>query len=323
VNELRVLQQAIENGLSALGLEKEPKSLYEPADYILSLGGKRLRPVLALLACSLYADPNKAINQALAVEVFHNFTLVHDDIMDEAPLRRGRETVHKKWSLNTAILSGDVMLIKAYQLLANCEASLLPKLLEAFNKMAVEVCEGQQMDMDFETRDNVEEEEYIRMIQLKTSVLLGCSLKMGALVGGASEEDAENLYQFGLKLGTSFQIKDDWLDCFGDPEKFGKQVGGDIIANKKTLLLIKALKKAEGEDEVELKTWLAGSQQKAEEKVNAVKALYKKLGVDEFAKSEIDRFYQDARTHLGALSISTEAKKPLYTFARWLYERES
>jgi geranylgeranyl diphosphate synthase type II len=323
VIELSELQEQIQKKLQTLGFDKEPQGLYEPADYILNLGGKRLRPVLAMLACGLYAKPEHAINQAMAVEVFHNFTLVHDDIMDEAPLRRGKETVHEKWGLNTAILSGDVMLIRAYQLLADCKPALLPKLLEAFNKMAVEVCEGQQMDMDFETRDNVEEEEYIRMIQLKTSVLLGCSLQMGALVGGASDADAENLYQFGLKLGTSFQIKDDWLDCFGDPQKFGKQVGGDIIANKKTLLLIKALKTAEGEDGVELKNWLASGQHQAEEKVNAVKALYTKLGVDEFAKAEIDRFYHDALTHLDALSLSAEAKKPLYTFAKWLYDRDS
>lgn len=323
MKELKALQQLVEDKLHAVGFDNEPQGLYAPADYILTLGGKRLRPVLALLACGLYNDAERAINQALAVEVFHNFTLVHDDIMDEAPLRRGKETVHEKWGLNTAILSGDVMLIRAYQLLADCKPEILPKLLEAFNKMAVEVCEGQQMDMDFETRESVEEGEYIRMIQLKTSVLLGCSLQMGALVGGSSDKDSENLYQFGLKLGTSFQIKDDWLDCFGDPSKFGKQVGGDIIANKKTLLLIRALKVAQGQAARELNNWLKTGSELLAEKVEAVKAIYRNLEVDNYAQAEIDRFYLEALSHLDALSLSQREKEPLYTFAKWLYERES
>ncbi|CAG0907532.1 unnamed protein product, partial [Cyprideis torosa] len=242
---LTQLQELVKTELKNIELAKEPKGLYEPVSYILALGGKRLRPVLTLLSCGMYSDPKRALPQALAVEVFHNFTLIHDDIMDDAPLRRGKQTVHEKWDINTAILSGDVTLVKAYQLLSDCNPTKLLALLELFNKTAVEVCEGQQLDVDFESKDDVSEEEYIRMIQLKTSVLLGCALQMGAIVGGASEEDANNLYQFGLLLGTAFQIKDDLLDCFGDPDIFGKQVGGDIIANKKTLLLIHAKNEAQ------------------------------------------------------------------------------
>jgi geranylgeranyl diphosphate synthase type II len=323
MSKIKDLQKLIESELETLGFNREPTGLYQPAEYILSLGGKRLRPALTLLACGLFAEPKKALPQALAVEVFHNFTLLHDDIMDEAPLRRGKETVHEKWNLNTAILSGDVMLIKAYQLLADCDAALLPQLLEAFNKMAVEVCEGQQMDMDFETREEVSEEEYIHMIQLKTSVLLGCALQMGALVGGSSAEDAKHLYQFGLLLGTSFQIKDDWLDCFGDPKSVGKQVGGDIIANKKTLLLIHALNEATNETAVQLNNWLNESSFDASEKVTAVKRIYNDLNIEDFAHDRMDYFYKKALEHLDAVSLSYPQKQTLYHFAEWLMNRDS
>lgn len=316
-------QKAIEQELEKAGFNNAPKSLYEPADYILKLGGKRLRPMLTLMACGLYTDPQKAMPQALAIEVFHNFTLMHDDIMDQAPLRRGQETVHHKWNLNTAILSGDVMLVKAYQLLANCDSDKLPDVLSVFNKTAVEVCEGQQLDMDFETRTTVSEDEYIHMIQLKTSVLLGCALQMGAIVGGATKADAENLYQFGLMMGTSFQIKDDLLDCFGDQAKVGKQVGGDIIANKKTLLLIHALKHATGDDLKSLEAWLTAATFDAQEKVDAVKKIYENVGTVAYAESRIEAYYALAIAHLDKLSLPEATKKSLYDFADWLLHRQS
>lgn len=321
--QLDELLRSVENELEHIGFEQEPQSLYEPAKYLLHIGGKRLRPVVTLMACALFSDPLRAMPQALAVEVFHNFTLMHDDIMDDAPLRRGHKTVHEKWNLNTAILSGDAMLIKAYELLAQCDAAILPELLSVFNKTALQVCEGQQYDMDFETKDHVSEAEYISMIQQKTSVLLGCAIKMGALVGGASADDAEKLYQFGLLLGTSFQIKDDLLDCFGDPEKFGKQVGGDILANKKTLLLINALNTAKGKHADELKTWIAATNFNPTEKVQAVKAIYSQLKIEEYAHTQMDYYYAKALKNLDEVSLLAEQKKPLFDFASWLMNREN
>jgi geranylgeranyl diphosphate synthase type II len=316
-------QKAIEQELAKAGFDNAPQSLYKPTAYILSLGGKRLRPMLTLLACGLYAEAKTAMPQALAVEVFHNFSLMHDDILDQAPLRRGHQTVHEKWNLNTAILSGDVMLVKAYELLAKVDSKHLPALLALFNKTAIEVCEGQQMDMDFETMEAVSESEYIRMIQLKTSVLLGCALQMGAIVGGANQEDAQNLYQFGLLMGTSFQIKDDLLDCFGDAAKVGKQVGGDIIANKKTLLLIHALKNASGKEAEELQHWLTSTTYQPSEKVETVKAIYEKTGTVAYAEHQIKKYYNQAIAHVDALHVSTEKKQPLYEFASWLLSRQS
>ena len=316
-------QKAIEQELASAGFNNEPQRLYKPTAYILNLGGKRLRPMLTLLACGLYADAKIAMPQALAVEVFHNFSLMHDDILDQAPLRRGSPTVHEKWNLNTAILSGDVMLVKAYELLAKVDSKHLPALLALFNKTAIEVCEGQQMNMDFETKEVVSEAEYIRMIQLKTSVLLGCALQMGAMVGGADEEDATNLYQFGLLMGTSFQIKDDLLDCFGDAAKVGKQVGGDIIANKKTLLLIHALQNATGKDADALHHWLNSTTFQTDEKVDAVKGIYKNIGTEAYAEHQIKEYYNQAIAHVDALHLSAEKKQPLYEFASWLLARQS
>ncbi|MEL0145621.1 MAG: polyprenyl synthetase family protein, partial [Schleiferiaceae bacterium] len=234
MKDLAALQALFQKEIDALQLGSAPEKLYDPMHYIMNLGGKRLRPVLALMGAGLYGDPSKAMPQAMAIELFHNFSLIHDDIMDAAPLRRGQETVHIKWDENIGILSGDGMLVKAYQYVAQCSPELLPEVLATFSQTALEVCEGQQMDMDFETMDQVPLDTYIKMIQFKTSVLLGCAMKIGALVGGATKEDAEALYEFALLLGTSFQIKDDYLDVYGDPEKFGKQVGGDILSNKKT-----------------------------------------------------------------------------------------
>jgi len=320
MENLAALQSLFQKEIDALNLGTQPAKLYEPMRYIMNLGGKRLRPILALMGAGLYGDPTKAMPQAMAIELFHNFSLIHDDIMDAAPLRRGQETVHIKWDENIGILSGDGMLVKAYQYVAQCAPELLPDVLSTFSQTALEVCEGQQMDMDFETMDEVAIPTYIKMIQFKTSVLLGCAMKIGALVGGASKEDAAALYEFALLLGTSFQIKDDYLDVYGDPEKFGKQVGGDILSNKKTLLWIEAAKRAaqKGVD------FNALAQMPADEaKVSAFQNLYKDLEVDVFAKNEIDRYYQRALEALDKVSLSDEKVAPLKEFAAWLYGRES
>ncbi len=323
MEQLDFLLKKVEEELALVGFNNPPQSLYKPAQYLLALGGKRLRPALALLGCGVFADPLKAMPQALAVEVFHNFTLMHDDIMDDAPLRRGQQTVHEKWNVNTAILSGDAMFVKSYQLLAQCEPSILPQLLAVFSSTALQVCEGQQHDMDFENRAEVTEPEYIHMIQLKTSVLLGCALKMGAIVGGADEKDAEYLYQFGLLLGTSFQIKDDVLDCFGDQQKVGKQVGGDILANKKTLLLIHALTTAQGKVAEELNRWIANKEANPAQKVAAVKGIYQHLKTLEYANAQMDFYYKKAIENLDAVSASAQQKHTLYAFADWLMQREN
>jgi len=320
MENLAALQSLFQKEIDALNLGTQPAKLYDPMHYIMNLGGKRLRPILALMGAGLYGDPVKAMPQAMAIELFHNFSLIHDDIMDAAPLRRGQETVHIKWDENIGILSGDGMLVKAYQYVAQCAPELLPEVLATFSQTALEVCEGQQMDMDFETMDEVALPTYIKMIQFKTSVLLGCAMKIGALVGGASTEDAAALYEFALLLGTSFQIKDDYLDVYGDPEKFGKQVGGDILSNKKTLLWIEAAKRAaqEGVD------FNAFAQMPADEtKVQAFQNLYKDLAVDAFAKSEIDRYYHLALEALDQVSLGAENVAPLKEFAAWLYGRES
>lgn len=319
IEKLMPIQQAIEKGLQNLGFDAAPQTLYQPANYILMLGGKRLRPALTLLACGLYADAEKALPQALAIEVFHNFTLMHDDIMDQAPLRRGQQTVHEKWNLSTAVLSGDAMLVRAYQLMAEADTKILPQLLQVFSKTAMQVCEGQQFDMDYQTQEVVSEADYIYMIQLKTSVLLGAALEIGATVGGAQTEDAQHLYQFGLLLGTSFQIKDDLLDVFGNPEKVGKQVGGDILANKKTLLLLHAMHTAKNEDATELHMWLAKD---GSEKVAAITQLYQKLGVVDYAENRALEFYNRALGHLDALQVADDKKEILHQFARWLMERQ-
>ncbi|SDC60377.1 geranylgeranyl diphosphate synthase, type II [Algoriphagus faecimaris] len=282
----------LENFLAEENFGDSPKELYQPIRYILSLGGKRIRPLLALLSYGLYQDdPEKILGPAAAIEVFHNFTLMHDDIMDEAPLRRGKATVHEKWNSNVAILSGDVMLIRAYDLLLKSDHQYLPEVIQRFNKTAAEVCEGQQLDMNFETRDEVHEEEYLSMIRLKTAVLLGHALELGALLAGASKSDLENLYEFGVNIGIGFQLKDDLLDIFADQAKFGKQVGGDIISNKKTFLLIKALEIAKGEDLKELMYWLSIKEFDKTEKVDAVKALYEKLGIRQLTEEKMDHYF--------------------------------
>ena len=320
MKDLAALQALFQEEIDALQLGLAPEKLYDPMHYIMNLGGKRLRPVLALMGAGLYGDPSKAMPQAMAIELFHNFSLIHDDIMDAAPLRRGQDTVHMKWDDNIGILSGDGMLVKAYQYVAQCSQKLLPEVLATFSKTALEVCEGQQMDMDFETMDQVPLDMYINMIQFKTSVLLGCAMKIGALVGGATEEDAEALYEFALMLGTSFQIKDDYLDVYGDPEKFGKQVGGDILSNKKTLLWIEAEKRA-ALQRIDFSEY--ATMPPNEDKVESFQELFKILDVDAFAKSEIDRYYQLSLEALDKVSLDAQTLAPLKEFAQWLHRRES
>ena len=320
MKDLAALQALFQKEIDALQLGSAPEKLYDPMHYIMRLGGKRLRPVLALMGAGLYGDPMKAMPQAMAIELFHNFSLIHDDIMDAAPLRRGEETVHIKWDENIGILSGDGMLVKAYQYVAQCSPELLPEVLATFSQTALEVCEGQQMDMDFEGIDHVSLDTYIKMIQFKTSVLLGCAMKIGALVGGASKGDAEALYEFALLLGTSFQIKDDYLDVYGDPEKFGKQVGGDILSNKKTLLWIEAQRRAAIQG-IDFSSY--SSMEPNENKVHSFQELYKILAVDTYAKEQIDHYYALSLEALDKVSVDTERLAPLREFAAWLYARES
>ena len=302
---------------------EHPIELYEPIRYIMSLGGKRFRPLLTLLAASIYSDHwENAVKPAMAVEVFHNFTLMHDDIMDQAPLRRGKPTVHEKWNANTAILSGDVMLIRAYDLLLDIPAEKLRRVLERFNKTAAEVCEGQQLDMNFETRWDVTEEEYLSMIRLKTSVLLGFALELGGIIGGADEESIQLLYSAGENMGIGFQLKDDLLDVYGDPDKFGKQVGGDIISNKKTFLLIEALSKADHDAKTDLDKWIGLETFDKQEKVAGVTAIYEKLGIRAFTEQKIQEYFTKGLSSLHALKIDEERKQPLLQFAEQLVERE-
>jgi geranylgeranyl diphosphate synthase type II len=302
-----------------------PRELYEPIDYILSLGGKQIRPLLALMACQLFSkEVSAALPVASAVEIFHNFSLVHDDIMDESPIRRGQPAVHKKFNTNTAILSGDVMLVYAYQHLSKVAPELLPIILPVFNEVAIGVCEGQQMDVNFETQAVVSLPEYTRMIELKTSILLYGAMKMGALVGGASIENAELVGEFGRNMGIAFQMQDDWLDTFGAQAKVGKRIGGDIIQNKKTALVIKALELADKATEQELNQLLASTPSPEEEdaKIERVTSIFKDLGIPDEMK-KIMAIYKDKAIHnLKLLSISDEAKKPLYGFLDMLMERE-
>jgi len=314
---LNVIDESVQN----FQLPKNPKQLYEPMRYILALGGKRIRPVLTLMACELFkGEHSTAKNAALAVELFHNFSLVHDDIMDQAPLRRGEPTVHKKWNENIAILSGDALLIESYKLLCSYDAKLSQKLLHIFNTTASEVCEGQQTDMDFETQKIVSIDEYVEMIRKKTAVLLGCSLKMGALVGGASDKVADDLYQFGVNLGIAFQLQDDILDVYADQSKFGKQVGGDIIANKKTYLLLLAHQNANENQKSVLEKSISESD--ASIKVQHIMAVYNELKIQEKATSKMNAFYEIAMNNLKHLSLPEEKKQPLKDLAEFLMGRE-
>ena len=321
--QIAAFSEKLNQTLKSLTYGDKPAELYEPIRYMMALGGKRIRPLLTLLSADLFDDQiDHVLLPAAAVEVFHNFTLMHDDIMDKAPLRRGKTTVHEKWNANTAILSGDVMLVKAYDMFLAVEPAKLPKVLQLFNKCAAEVCEGQQLDMNFEQTDKVAIEDYIRMITLKTAVLLGFALELGAVLNNASAEDAENIKQFGINTGIAFQLRDDLLDVYGSQESFGKRVGGDIVAGKKTFLMLTALEQAQSDDLQNLQTWL---QKKDEEeaKVKAVTEIYQKLGIKEKTEQRINTYFQKALTHLENVNAPTEKKNLLKGLALDLMSRES
>jgi geranylgeranyl diphosphate synthase type II len=303
---------------------KQPASLYEPIRYLMSLGGKRLRPMLTLLGYRLFGkDPEEILKYAVAVEAFHNFTLMHDDIMDKAPLRRGKPTVHTKWNTSTAILSGDVMLVKVYDMLLDINDGQIKGVLTAFNKCASEVCEGQQWDMEFEKQGEVMEKEYLNMIKLKTAVLLGFSLELGAMLAGASPNDCAHLREFGTNIGIGFQLKDDLLDAYADSKKFGKRVGGDIIANKKTFLLIKSLELGNSRQRKELQHWMSLKKFKKSDKVRAVKNVYDELSIRELAEKKIDTFFRKGYVSLDKVSCAEETKALLRSYTNQLIARES
>jgi len=320
--ELTQLIELINNRLKELSYGEEPKELYDPISYIMSLGGKRMRPLLVLLAYRLFKDDVESVlDEAIAVEVFHNFTLMHDDIMDEAPIRRGQPTVHEKWNENVAILSGDVMLVKAYDLLLDAPGNL-KQIIKDFNACAAGVCEGQQLDMNFEELPTVAEETYINMIRLKTAVLLGYSLKLGAMLAEASEEQAQKLYDFGVQIGIGFQLKDDLLDVYADQAKFGKQVGGDIISNKKTFLLLKALELAQGDSLTELNNWIAAKDFNNEEKVKAVTDIYNSIGIRELTLGKMDEYFASGFKALEDIQGNETQKAALIDFTNYLINRE-
>jgi geranylgeranyl diphosphate synthase type II len=313
----------IEKEIEKQKFGKQPESLYEPIRYLMGLGGKRLRPMLTLLSYSLFKnDVRSIVPYAVAVEAFHNFTLMHDDIMDKAPLRRGKPTVHKKWNISTAILSGDVMLVRVYEMFGKLEGEKLKRVLQSFSRCAAEVCEGQQWDMEFETNHSVSEADYINMIRLKTAVLLGFSLELGAVLADASPEECKALREFGTNIGIGFQLKDDLLDAYADPEKFGKQVGGDIIANKKTFLLIKALEKVSGKEKQKLNAWLAEKKFKKQEKVKGVKEIYDSLGIPALTEKKMNLYFTKGFQQLDKLP-SSPARDILQGFTGSLLSRQT
>jgi geranylgeranyl diphosphate synthase type II len=304
-------------------ITKEPKNLYEPISYILGLGGKRMRPVLTLMTAEVFnADYKKALPAAMAVEVFHNFSLVHDDIMDDAPLRRGKQTVHEKWDVNSGILSGDAMLILAYQYFEQYEPVVFMQLAKLFSKTALEVCEGQQWDVDFETRDDVTISEYLKMIEYKTAVLVAAAMKMGAIIAETSEENANLIYEFGLNLGLAFQLQDDYLDAFGDPKTFGKQVGGDIIENKKTYLYLKAIDFSNKAEAVQLAQVFAQRLDDNTDKINWVKEIFNKSGASEATQQAIEDYTLTAFATLEKMNIEEDKKALLRTFGENLMSRK-
>lgn len=314
------LSSSFARHFESIQFPKEPATLYEPNQYFLQISGKRVRPVLCLMANELFDQIHKdSWDLAAAIELFHNFTLIHDDIMDKAPLRRGVETVPRKYGENTAILSGDVMLINAYTLLNNLHKDVIHQVQHLFNTTAREVCEGQQYDMDFEKRENVSLDDYLKMIELKTSVLIAASLKMGAIMGGAGQRNQNLLYEFGRKLGLAFQVQDDYLDAFGDPAKFGKQVGGDIIGNKKTFLLIHARETANEAQQKELNHWMSSNEPG---KVEAVLKLFRDCGVDDWALALKNRYLDEALQHLEDIAVTSDRKVPLREVASFLVQRE-
>ncbi len=319
---VREFQEMIEGLISEQNFARKPVELYEPIAYTMGQGGKRLRPVLTLLACNLFGgDVKQAAYPALAVEVFHNFTLVHDDIMDKAPLRRGMDTVFKKWNADIAILSGDTMFAMAYQYALKTEPAFVPDILRVFSKAAIEVCEGQQMDMNFETQQEVEIADYLEMIRLKTAVLLGAALEIGAIVGKASESDIVSIYEFGVNLGIAFQLKDDLLDVFGNQKEFGKMSGGDIAANKKTYLYLKALELANPQQYAELSRYYSTNDMRDEDKIAAVKNIFDSLQIEDQVSAIMQRYYDAAMEALDKIEAPNQHKEPLLSFADKLFHR--
>lgn len=317
------LTEKVITALEQLPYDRQPQGLYAPIKYVLSLGGKRIRPVLMLMAYNMYReDVDRIMPVALGLEVYHNFTLLHDDLMDRADVRRGKPCVHKVWNDNTAILSGDNMLVMAYQMMSRCPSSALPSVISIFTETALQIDEGQQYDMEFEQRTDVTEREYLEMIRLKTSVLLACALQIGALLGGASEADAQALYAYGEKVGLAFQLQDDYLDVYGDFETFGKAIGGDILCNKKTFMLINALAHAPEHLRAELQGWLAATEYDPAEKIEAVRHIYTQVGVDQMAKEQISFYIAQAEDALHALPIAEERKEILRQWTEQLLGRK-
>lgn len=317
------LLKKVNDFLDNLSYDRKPFSLYEPVKYVLSIGGKRIRPVLMLLGYNLFKeDPESILTQAVALETYHNYTLLHDDLMDNADLRRGQKTVHKKWNPNQAILSGDAMLVLAYKLMAQCKGDKLAKVLDVFTETALEIGEGQQYDMDFENRTDVTEAEYIEMIRLKTSVLLACALKIGAILADASDEDADNLYKFGEQIGLAFQLQDDYLDVYGDSKVFGKAIGGDITSNKKTYMLINAFIHADKAQQHGLMYWVTAKHFDRDEKVKAVTELYNEIGIDKLAQEKIAFYFDESNKYLDAVSVPDERKAELRKYAEKMMVRK-
>ena len=317
------LLEKVNTYINQMSYQREPRELYEPIEYELSLGGKRIRPVLMLMAYNLYKeDVDSILPQAVGLETYHNHTLLHDDVMDKADMRRGKPTVHNVWSENAAILSGDAMLILAYKLMADCPNDKLKGVLELFTQTTLEICEGQQWDMEFERRMDVTVDEYMEMIRLKTSVLLAAALKIGAMLAEAPENDADKLYEFGVKMGLAFQLQDDFLDVYGDPKVFGKNIGGDILCNKKTFMLITALSQANEAQRTELEKWLAAYDYVPEEKISEVTRIYNEIGVGALCEQMIESYYAQGLSALENVAISTEKKEMLKTMACSLMKRK-
>ena len=309
--------------IDALPFDRKPQSLYEPIRYVLSIGGKRIRPTLALLAYNLFKnDPESILASACGLETYHNYTLLHDDLMDNAALRRGKPTVHKRWDANTAILSGDSMLVLAYQLVAKCNAQKLKPVMELFTETALEIGEGQQYDMDFEHRNDVTEDEYIEMIRLKTSVLLACAVKMGAILADAPAKDADLLYKFGEQIGLAFQLQDDFLDVYGDSEVFGKAIGGDIVSNKKTYMLINAFNKANDEQRKELQQWVNQQHGDPQKKITAITKLYNDMQIDKMAERRIEHYFECGKRYLDEVNVPAERKVNLINYALKMMNRK-
>ena len=310
--------------IDQLPYERKPQSLYDPIQYVLSIGGKRVRPVLMLLAYNMYKeDPERILMPACALETYHNYTLLHDDLMDNADVRRGVPTVHRKWDANTAILSGDSMLVLAYHRMLQCDADKQPEVMSLFTETALEIGEGQQYDMEFENRDDVTEEEYIEMIRLKTSVLLACAMKIGGILAGASAEDADNLYKFGEQVGLAFQLQDDLLDVYGDPKVFGKAVGGDITCNKKTYMLINAFQRANSEQRAELERWVSAKDFDRQEKVAAVTEIYNQIGIRQICEEKINHYFEESKKYLAKINVADERKQILLQYTAEMMKRES